>query len=277
MIVVAAATGSSDFDGLANALEEPQPTIPAEFSIATPRERSPRGRTAERTTIRARRETNTVRGARAALALEKRTAPENVDAGIAPQASKRRSNRTQNNFSRELTADEILDIKLGQNTTNQLTKRKAIADGDPEPRVKERRKKASNKSKAKQLTADERLDILLGQKKFEQSAKKKAIADGDAPVATKNAPKLSAPAPAKVEPPPAEKKPEVVVGSKEMQFWNDLGAKQIINKILKDLKRPKQRHTLESMPKESLLKYVETKLSTVNKSGKQTRNRGVPY
>ena len=143
--------------------------------------------------------------------------------------------------------------------------------------MKERRKKASNKSKAKQLTADERLDILLGQKKFEQSAKNKAIADGDAPVATKNAPKLSAPAPAKVEPPPAETKPEVVVGSKEMQLWSDLGAKQIINKILKDLKRPKQRHTLESMQKESLLKYVETKLSAVNKSGKQTRNRGVPY
>ena len=76
-------------------------------------------------------------------------------------------------FSRELTASEILETKLGQHKITKLTKRKAIADGDQEPPVKERRWKAVNTSKAKKWTADEQLDIMIGQTKCEQSANQK--------------------------------------------------------------------------------------------------------
>ncbi len=60
----------------------------------------------------------------ALAAAGNRTAPENVDAEIAPRASKRRSKsaRTQNNFPREVTPDEQLDNRLGQHKTNQLAK-----------------------------------------------------------------------------------------------------------------------------------------------------------
>ena len=81
----------SDFAGLVNALGEaaapevapaevaPAESVPQQFSIATPR-----------VTGKGRGNKNTIGGALAAMAVAKKgPAPENVDAGIAPKASKK--------------------------------------------------------------------------------------------------------------------------------------------------------------------------------------------
>ena len=89
---------SGDFDGLANALGETAPHevipvvsapqevtpvvgAPQQFNIATPRDKSKGNK-------------NTIRGALAAIAAEKQTARENVDAGIAPVARRRATKHT---------------------------------------------------------------------------------------------------------------------------------------------------------------------------------------
>ena len=65
---------------------------------------------------------NTVSGARAAIAAEKQIVPENVDAGISQRVGRKP----------RLTADQKLDIMLGQNSVKQQAGRLTIQDGEPD-------------------------------------------------------------------------------------------------------------------------------------------------
>jgi hypothetical protein len=229
------ATGSSDFDRLAEVTGER--TGPVEYSIATPR-----GRTLEREPKRTRRETNnTIRGALATIAADKRkTAPENVDSDAPPKV--RKSARTQNNFSRELTADEILDFKLKTKPSKTIV------------------------SKDKKVRKTIEKDKRTASETIVAKDKEKPLAIGDTKVSkgpsTNNAPKIS-----------QATKEEQVISPKEMQFWQDLETKQIIEKIIAEFPRHKKKDTLSKMRKPTLLKYAMKLEESRNKVGQ--RNRAV--
>ena len=222
-----------------------------------------------RETTRTRRETNnTVRGALSTIAAAKRAPPENVDSDAPSRRNAaRKTVRTQNNFSRELTADEILDIKL------KVKASKPIVAKD-KPREKEKVQKTVKKNK---MTADEKLDLLLGVKaskaivaKDKETPKNPTdgkvsnpdkLAIGNGP-STTNAPKMSQ---ATTE--------ETVISSKEMQFWQGLETQQIVKQILEEFPRHKKKDTLDKMRKPTLLKYVMQLEASRSKIGQ--RNRAV--
>ncbi len=249
-----AATGSGDFDRLAEVVGEqaiPEAVAPANttetFNIATPRGRP--------------------------LKREKRTAPENVDSDAPAKLKVRKSARTQNNFSRQLTADEILDIKLGEKAAKTI-----VAKDKKDNKVKVR--KTTKKDK---MTADQKLDLLLGAKQSKAIVAKdketlpkesnvpKAITDGSVSnpdklaigngPKTTNAPKMSQ---ATTE--------ETVVSSKEMQFWQELETQQIVKKIMEEFPRHKKKETLDKMRKTTLLNYVMKLEESRNKVGQRNRS-----
>ena len=241
------AVGVSDFAQLAAVVGEPvNPTV---ISIATPR-----GRTPVRDTTRTRRETNnTIRGALATMAAAKRAPPENVDSD-APKTRKvvRKTARTQNNFSRELTADEMLDFMLKQKDA------KTIVLPNKEPEVKGTTKgkvrKATKQDKKAEKSKETPKTITDGKV---SNPDKLAIGNGPS---TTNAPKMSQ---ATTE--------EKVISPKEMQFWQDLEAHQIVKQIVEEFPRHKNQDKLETMRKATLLKYVMRLVENRNKVG--TRNR----
>ena len=174
----------------------------------------------------------------------------------------RKTARTQNHFSRELTADEILDIMLKEKAS------KPIIAKD---------KKVKKTVKKDKMAADEKLDLLLDAKASKAIVAKdketpKAITDGrvsnpdklaigNGP-STTNAPKMSQ---ATTE--------ETVISSKEMQFWQDLETHQIVKQIIAEFPRHKKKDTLDKMRKPTLLKYVMQLEASRSKIGQ--RNRAV--
>jgi hypothetical protein len=262
---------------LANALGETVPhevipvvSAPQQFNIATPRERSPRGRG------RGRGGKNTVSGALAAIAAEKQIVPENVDAGIAPIAGRKP----------RLTADQRLDILIQQTRVERQAGRLAIQDGEPDAK-KSRRKgqltlnevgikgsaqKVINKLELKGKDVSKQTKL---KEAFAKGAKPKTIALQDAPT-TEKAPKLA-----------NESSTEEVKGnSTEMPLWSKLNKKEIVDNILKMFEDDKSVKSLMAMTKANLLIYVQSKGSvdklvktpTTTKPTKgraQGRNKGV--
>ena len=65
---------------------------------------------------------------------------------------------------------------------------------------------------------------------------------------------------------------EVVVGSKEMQYWRDMDSnKKIIGEIAKRWKRHLNINKLLAMKRDTLMKYVESKVGNENKIGSRNR------
>jgi hypothetical protein len=291
---------SGDFDGLANALGETAPhevipvvSAPQQFNIATPRERSPRGRG------KGRGNKNTVSGALAAIAAEKQTAPENVDAGIAPIARKRTGRhgwdptaRTQNNFSPQLNADQILDVKLRQNSVKQQAERLTIQDGEPGAKQSLRSRSRSRGQLAlgdgSAMTRSDRKKQKLAETQEKQKqilaneTKTKAIVAQDAPRPTEKAPKLA-----------NESSIEEVKGKPtEMpKFSRSLNKQQIIDRYLALMNDDKSAKSLMAMTKANLLIYIQSKApvqvdktdktdklvkpSTLKPGKSRARNKGV--
>ena len=240
-----AATGKNDFDQLAAVVGQQATQT---FNIATPRGRP--------------RETkNTVRGAMASIAAEKRTVPENVDSDAPAKA--RKSARKQNNFSRQLTADEILAFKLGEKASKTIV-------------AKDKKDKVRKTTKKDKMTADQKLDLMIAKNQEAQKAKQKTIADGSVAnpdklaigngPSTSNAPKMSQ---ATTE--------ETAVSSKEMQFWQEMEKQQIVKKILEEFPRHKKEETLSKMRKSTLLKYVMQLEESRNKVGQRNRSVRVKW
>jgi hypothetical protein len=153
-----------------------------------------------------------------------------------------------------LTADEILDFKLKTKPS------KTIVSKD---------KKVRKTIKKDRRTADEILDAMLVAKASETIVakdKEKPLAIGDSKMSkgpsTNNAPKIS-----------QATKEEQVISPKEMQFWQDLETKQIIEKIIAEFPRHKKKDTLSKMRKPTLLKYAMKLEESRNKVGQ--RNRAV--
>ena len=280
-IVDTVTNNSSDFDGLAKALGETAPhevipvaSAPQQFNIATPRERSPRG------IGRGRGNKNTVSGALAAIAAEKQTAPENVDAGIAPVARKRTGRHGP-----RLTADQKLDIMLGQNNVKQQAGRLTIQDGEPDllrSRSRSRGQLALGDGSAMTRSDMKKRKIEEAREKqkqiFTNETKTKAIVAQDAPRPTEKAPKLA-----------NESSTEEVKGkTTEMPQWSKLKKKQIVDKILELFGNAKTSGSLMAMTKANLVNYAQNKGSvqvdkadklvktTTLKPGKsRARNKGV--
>ena len=280
-IVDTVTNNSSDFDGLAKALGETAPhevipvaSAPQQFNIATPRERSPRG------IGRGRGNKNTVSGALAAIAAEKQSAPENVDAGIAPVARKRTGRHGP-----RLTADQKLDIMLGQNNVKQQAGRLTIQDGEPDllrSRSRSRGQLALGDGSAMTRSDMKKRKIEEAREKqkqiFTNETKTKAIVAQDAPRPTEKAPKLA-----------NESSTEEVKGkTTEMPQWSKLKKKQIVDKILELFGNAKTSGSLMAMTKANLVNYAQNKGSvqvdkadklvktTTLKPGKsRARNKGV--
>ena len=280
-IVDTVTNNSSDFDGLAKALGETAPhevipvaSAPQQFNIATPRERSPRG------IGRGRGNKNTVSGALAAIAAEKQTAPENVDAGIAPVARKRTGRHGP-----RLTADQKLDIMLGQNNVKQQAGRLTIQDGEPDllrSRSRSRGQLALGDGSAMTRRDMKKRKIEEAREKqkqiFTNETKTKAIVAQDAPRPTEKAPKLAN----------ESSTEEVKEKTTEMPPWSKLKKKQIVDKILELFGNAKTSGSLMAMTKANLVNYAQNKGSvqvdkadklvktTTLKPGKsRARNKGV--
>ena len=297
VIVDTVTNNSGDFDGLANALGETAPhevipvvSAPQQFNIGTPRERerSPRGRG------KGRGSKNTVSGALAAIAIEKQTVPENVDAGIAPIARKRTGRhgwdprdptaRTQNNFSPQLTADQT-NIMLSEHILKQQAGRLATQDGEPDAKktrqltLNEVGVKGSAPRVIKRPEPVKDIKQTTLKDAFTKGAKPKTISQE--PSLTKDAPKLA-----------NESSTEEVKGKPaEMpQFSGSLTKQQIVDKYLEFFNDDKSVKSLIAMTKANLLIYVQSKVpvqadktdklvkTTTLKPGKgrtQGRNKGV--
>ena len=129
---VSTGAGSSDFNQLATVIGE-SVNAPIEFNIGTPR---------------------------GSADGDKRSAPpESVDSS-SPTKRTWKSARTQDNFSRELTADEILNFKLA---TQKRVPTESASSSSP-TKAKPKRKSARTQDNfSRELTADEILATMLGE------------------------------------------------------------------------------------------------------------------
>jgi hypothetical protein len=204
-----------------------------------------------------------------------------------------------------LTADEILDIKLGTKPSKPIvakdkkkemvrktvTKDKLTADEkldlllgtkSSKPIVAKDKSARTQNNFSRQLTADELLDIKLGtmqsktivakdkEKLPKENNVSKSMADGKVSnpnkLAIGDGPKTTnAP---KMSQTTTE---ETVVSSKEMQFWQGLETQQIIKKIIDEYPRHKKVETLSKMRKPTLLKYVMQLEASRNRVGQRNR------
>ena len=219
----------------------------------------------------------------------KRGQPENVDAGIAskrgrsrapsPERQKRtgpstsaeqpakRSYRTQNNFSKELSADEMLDFLLAQNEAKKAKKAKSV------PARKKSMRTQNNFSR--ELNADEQLDFLLAQNKVKKlKAGPKAIADGE-PGHTKvpdgNAPNTA------VAPKMTEKKTyeEVIALPKSKKSRMSSRGPTIAEIIaqLQEMGDKRSNSTLRRMGKETLRTMLNQKATIATKKDMRTASK----
>ena len=241
IVAAAAGNGSHDLDGLANALNEPVPTLPEAatvpteaavtevFNIATPRTHPRKNR--EFSSWFDAGDKREVESSRAAYAAT-RGPPENVDAGGAPYG-RSRSKKKPKNVSKQLSADAQLDLMLNLTPADPIVAqdraKSAVRDGSVNGRSEKRRKRiAANEEKTKALLST--------------TGSTKAIVSQDAARPAKEAPKLS------IE----SSKPEVETTTGKQPNWAKMKKEEIVEKLLEMLGNEKSASALRKMTKAQL-------------------------
>jgi hypothetical protein len=159
--------------------------------------------------------------------------------------------RTQNNFSKQLNADEQLAFLLGEK---------------PAPPVvaKDRSRSTNRRIKSAPPTADELLDRLIAENSVKKlktdSGRKKAIGNGEIDqVTSKVAPKVATTIAIEDEPRMVNEVITTSKGEKQQNWWDGLTHEELVSNILGGgFGRTKQEKTMMKMKKDDLIVYAKT-------------------